>query len=67
MRLTDYLRQQKLTHSEFAALIGATQAAVTRYANGRRMPSLGKLIRIERATGGAVRAIDFMPADTEAA
>jgi transcriptional regulator with XRE-family HTH domain len=67
MRLIDYLRQQKLTHAEFATRIGATQAAVTRYANGRRMPSLGKIIRIERETDGAVRAIDFMPAETEAA
>jgi len=70
MRLTDYLRQHELTHTEFAAMIGATQAAVTRYVNGRRKPSLDKLILIERVTAGAVRALDFAndpaPADPSA-
>ncbi|SFL17903.1 helix-turn-helix domain-containing protein [Methylorubrum salsuginis] len=61
MTLTDYLREHGLTHAEFAAQIGATQAAVTRYANGRRKPSLAKIIRIESVTDGAVRAIDFAP------
>ncbi|MGU3664432.1 helix-turn-helix domain-containing protein [Methylobacterium sp. A49B] len=59
MRLTDYLREHKLTHTGFAAKIGATQAAVTRYVNGRRKPSLDKLLVIERVTGGAVQARDF--------
>lgn len=59
MRLTDYLREHKLTHTGFAAKIGATQAAVTRYVNGRRKPSLDKLLIIERVTGGAVQARDF--------
>lgn len=62
MRLTDYLREHKLTHAGFAAKIGATQAAVTRYVNGRRKPSLAKLILIERVTDGAVRVADFASA-----
>lgn len=60
MTLSDYLRAHKLTHAEFAARIGATQAAVTRYANGRRKPNLDKIIVIERETGGLVRAVDFI-------
>lgn len=60
MRLTDYLQKHDLTHAQFAVQIGATQAAVTRYANGRRKPSLDKLVVIEAVTGGAVRAIDFL-------
>ncbi|MEG9524267.1 MAG: helix-turn-helix transcriptional regulator [Hyphomicrobiales bacterium] len=69
MRLTDYLRQHELTHTEFAAKIGATQAAVTRYVNGRRKPSLNKLLVIERVTEGAVQARDFadVPAPAEPA
>lgn len=61
MTLSDYLRAHSLTHAEFASRIGATQAAVTRYANGRRKPSLQKIIVIERETSGQVRAIDFLP------
>lgn len=69
MRLTDYLREHKLTHTGFAAKIGATQAAVTRYVNGRRKPSLDKLLVIERVTGGAVQARDFadLPAPDDCA
>jgi transcriptional regulator with XRE-family HTH domain len=59
MRLTDYLCQHEIIHTEFAAQIGETQAAVTRYVNGRRKPSLDKLILIEWVTEGAVRALDF--------
>lgn len=65
MRLTDYLQKHELTHAQFAAQIGATQAAVTRYANGRRKPSLDKLILIESVTDGAVRAKDFVSLDTD--
>lgn len=60
MTLTAYLREHGLTHADFAARIGATQAAVTRYANGARKPSLDKIIAIERVTSGSVRAIDFI-------
>lgn len=67
MTLTDYLREHRLTHAEFASRIGATQAAVTRYANGRRKPSLDKIITIERVTGGAVRAIDFATSEPRSA
>jgi transcriptional regulator with XRE-family HTH domain len=59
MTLTAYLREHGITHADFAARIGATQAAVSRYANGTRKPSLDKIIPIESVTEGAVRAIDF--------
>lgn len=66
MTLTDYLREHRLTHAEFATRIGATQAAVTRYANGRRKPNLDKIVLIERVTNGAVKAIDFASPAPEA-
>jgi predicted transcriptional regulator len=60
MKLSQYLSQAGLTHAQFAQKIGATQAAVSRYASGKRKPHLAKLLQIEKATGGKVRPRDFM-------
>ena len=62
MKLADYLSTHRITHAEFAAKIGATQAAVSRYANGKRMPRQPLLWKIVQATQGRVTANDFMPA-----
>jgi predicted transcriptional regulator len=60
MRLADYLSEKNLTHAAFASQIGTTQAAVTRYVSGTRVPRRTLLRRIVRMTEGAVTANDFM-------
>lgn len=69
MRLETYLSRQKLSHAAFGELIGVSQAAVTRYANGLRIPRRAEMARIEIATKGAVKPNDFFlakPASTPA-
>ena len=61
MNLQDYLTQQGITPSEFAKRIGVSQPTVSRYLRGVRFPRLKHLVAIERETGGAVRASDFLP------
>jgi predicted transcriptional regulator len=59
MTLAEYLKVAKLTRAAFAAQIGATQVAVSRYITGRRIPHPNVMVRIKQATGGAVTADDF--------
>lgn len=66
MRLADYLSQESLKPGEFAKRIGASPSTVTRYLKGERTPRVKSMYRIEAATGGAVRARDFL-SDGEAA
>jgi predicted transcriptional regulator len=61
MKLADYLDTNDLTHDRFAALIGTTQAAVSRYATGKRTPRGPILRRISEVTKGKVSANDFLP------
>jgi predicted transcriptional regulator len=60
MRLHDYLRERRETATDFARRIGTTQAAVTRYLSGDRVPRPKILQRITLETGGAVTANDFV-------
>jgi len=62
MTLSDYLVDRKITHAAFAEKIGTSQVAVTRYANGARIPRPAVMSRIERETGGAVSPNDFVRA-----
>lgn len=59
MTLRDYLALHGIKQSSFAAAIGSTQAAVSRYCS-RRVPTPEQMMAIARATGGAVTANDFM-------
>ncbi|MCC6735552.1 MAG: helix-turn-helix transcriptional regulator [Bauldia sp.] len=59
MKLADYLAATRTTHAAFAGQIGVSQAAVSRYAGGRRVPEPEHMTRIAAATGGAVTANDF--------
>ena len=61
MKLAEYLSKNDLTHAKFASMIGATQAAVSRYASGKRTPRPGQMALIAKATKGKVTANDFMP------
>lgn len=59
MKLAEYLALKEITHAAFAEKIGTTQATVSRYASGARLPRPAVLDRIKRVTGGAVTANDF--------
>ncbi len=59
MQLATYLAEQKITTAEFAGKVGVTQAAVSRYANGQRIPRRAVLDRISAETAGRVTANDF--------
>lgn len=59
MQLKSYLKRFGLTTGAFAVKAGISQSEVSRLANGRRAPSESTLVKIEKATGGAVRKRDF--------
>lgn len=59
MKLREYLSAKTLTANEFGRRIGVSQAAVTRYASGARIPEPKTMRRIVEATGGAVTPNDF--------
>lgn len=53
-KLERYLTEAKITQADFAAMVGASQATVSKLINGTAMPSLSLAIRIETETAGAV-------------
>lgn len=55
-KLQTYLASRDLKQAEFAALVGATQATISRLAKGTAKPSLDLAIAIERITKGKVPA-----------
>lgn len=59
-KLQEWLDRKRMSHAEFAKLIGADRSSVTRYAAAGRMPRRGVLARISEVTGGAVCADDFV-------
>ena len=64
MLLSTYLSQHKLNFTEFGGRIGVSQAAVSRYANGLRIPRPAHMRAIERETKGLVTANDFFAKPT---
>ena len=46
---------------EFADAINISYQTTSEWVKGRKTPSLDNCIRIERATGGLVRAKDILP------
>ena len=69
MKLAKYLEDHSLSHRAFAEMIGVSQVAAWRYAEGKRFPEKHILQKIFSVTGGAVTANDFadLPAETDAA
>lgn len=59
MTLADYLSQNSLTATEFAALVECDESAVVRWLGGSRTPNANTMQRIIAATGGAVTPNDF--------
>lgn len=59
MTLNEYMRRKRLTHEEFAELVGCTRAAVTRWLSGSRSPSPRWVTVILRKTKGLVKVQDL--------
>jgi transcriptional regulator with XRE-family HTH domain len=62
MTLNEYLAKEQLTPASFAREIGVPSSTVHRWSRGKRQPSMALLPKIEKFTGGDVRAKDFYPA-----
>lgn len=60
MTLQDYLAEHHLTQVRFAARVGVTQAAISRWVTGSKLPTWPQLIRIKHTTDGAVTPNDFL-------
>lgn len=61
MTLDDFLKAEpKLSHAAFGQKIGVSQATVTRYANGKRKPSLAMALKIEEVTRRKVKVSDWL-------
>ncbi len=56
MRLREYLHENAIKVSDFAASIGVKQNTVSGWLSGARRPDLDMAFRIENETGGAVPA-----------
>lgn len=63
MKLPEWLAANDVTMVAFAKTVGVTPSAVSRWCSGELFPATDKLVRIRRATMGAVSADDFMPAE----
>ncbi|MGY4224398.1 transcriptional regulator with XRE-family HTH domain [Bradyrhizobium sp. USDA 4503] len=60
MKLSDWIAREGLSHQEVGDRIGKSQAAVSRYAAGKRMPDEETLIKIFEVTAGEVTPNDFV-------
>ncbi|MEJ5359896.1 MAG: helix-turn-helix transcriptional regulator [Desulfobacterales bacterium] len=59
-RLEAFFKKTGKKQSEIANAAGCSKAAISMIAKGRRRPSPDLALRIERATGGAVRAAELI-------
>lgn len=59
MTLAEFISSTKISRRDFAAIIGVSEVSVTRYLQGSRIPSKDEMLRIAKATDGAVTPNDF--------
>ena len=59
MKLKQYIRQARMTQTQFAKQTGLSLSSVSRIISGERQPSLKVMQIIYRAPDGKVRADDF--------
>ena len=59
MKLKQYIRQARMTQTQFAKQTGLSMSSVSRMISGERQPSLRVMQIIYQATDGKVRADDF--------
>jgi len=67
MTLETYIHSNEMTHEGFGRLVGAPQATINRYVNGRRFPSRDMMKKIHDATGGVVTFSDWFAVAESAA
>ncbi len=67
MKLAAYLSQKQLDKAAFAKALGVSTMGVHQWIRGIRTPRPQQMMKIVRATGGAVQPNDFLPSDVEAA
>ncbi len=67
MKIPEYLDQSGLTLAGFAARVGVSEAAMSRYAAGKRHPRPDILRRIIAASDGAIQVVDLIPGTGEQA
>lgn len=60
MTLADFMKAADLKDTDFAERIGMDRTFVSRLRRGLVKPSIKTVVAIERATGGAVKARDFV-------
>ena len=60
MTLAKWLKVKKITQSKFAQLIGVSDASVSLWLNGSRIPRPKAMLRISKITGGSVRPQEFI-------
>ena len=59
MKLQAYLAGKRITHRQFAELVGSTEFAVHKWVTGERIPRPKWMRVIAEKTGGIVTAKDF--------
>jgi transcriptional regulator with XRE-family HTH domain len=63
MKLSAYLIEERLTQTQFARIVGASQVQVCMWVNGKAWPTQAMVIEIYNATSGKVTPNDFLPDD----
>ena len=63
MKLSKYLKENRVSDDEFAQAVGATAFAVGKWRRGERKPRDVFMRRIISATAGAVSPNDFLAAE----
>jgi len=61
MTLAAFMRTREWTDQQLAAMVSRDRSTITKIRLGQTLPSLDLAVKIERATGGKVRAGSFLP------
>lgn len=61
MTFANHIRDSGRTRAQWADELGVSRSFMSDLLNGNRRPSLELAVRIERATGGRVPAISWVP------
>lgn len=61
MKLSTFLREQRITYREFGERVGVSGVQIGRIANGHRTASLQLARMIEKESGGRVKAVSLTP------
>jgi len=66
MKLSDYMRANRLTNAAFAEIIGSVgPSAVRKWRYGERYPRIEELVKIQQVTKGKVTPADFVRSEQE--